>query len=166
VLAGGRSRRFGSDKALAEFGGQPLIEYAIAALAAQTDRVVICGRSWPGHDGLADVPPGGEGPLAGLAAALLAAQGQGYRAVLTAPCDVTGLPPDLAARLSPGPAFAAGQPTVGLWPAALAPLLVAHFGETSDRSLMGWARRAGAVAVECGPIANINTPADLLALRD
>ena len=39
ILAGGRSSRFGSDKAFALLNGKPLIDHVIAALAAQTDAV-------------------------------------------------------------------------------------------------------------------------------
>ncbi len=46
VLAGGQSRRFGSDKALALLDGRPLIAHVIAALAAQTEAVIVCGKEW------------------------------------------------------------------------------------------------------------------------
>lgn len=38
ILAGGESRRFGSDKALFEYNGKKLIEYAIASLRP------VCGQ--------------------------------------------------------------------------------------------------------------------------
>ena len=47
VIAGGRSTRFGSDKALALIGGERLIDRTIAALDPQVDRLVVCGRKWP-----------------------------------------------------------------------------------------------------------------------
>jgi CTP:molybdopterin cytidylyltransferase MocA len=42
VLAGGRGRRFGRPKQLAQFRGRPLLEHAVAALsAAPVDRVIV-----------------------------------------------------------------------------------------------------------------------------
>ena len=35
ILAGGRSRRFGTDKARAEVGGTPLLRHAAASLSAR-----------------------------------------------------------------------------------------------------------------------------------
>jgi molybdenum cofactor guanylyltransferase len=48
VLAGGRSRRIGGAKALAELGGRPLISYPLAALsAAGLDAVVVAKSQSP-----------------------------------------------------------------------------------------------------------------------
>jgi molybdopterin-guanine dinucleotide biosynthesis protein A len=71
VLAGGRSRRMGRDKAEVEVAGRSMMSWVVAALEAVCDRVLIAGREdgWEGRAGLID-PPGGHGPLAGLAAAL------------------------------------------------------------------------------------------------
>ena len=44
VLAGGKSSRFGSDKALAEIAGHTLIAQAVDALAGWCDHVVVVGR--------------------------------------------------------------------------------------------------------------------------
>jgi len=163
VLAGGASRRFGSDKALAMLRGKPLIENVIAALATECETVIVCGRDWPSRRSLADRPGPGLGPLGGLAAAFHHAAASGHDAVLAAACDLAELPPGLAARLAPGPAVAAGQPALGLWPAALAARLDTHLA-SGGRSLFGWAAAAGARSVIVSGIANINTPADLAAL--
>lgn len=77
VLAGGHSTRFGRDKALATLGGRTLLDRAVSCLRGVCDgRVLVSsgdGISRPlVADGqIADVVPEG-GPLAGIAAALLA----------------------------------------------------------------------------------------------
>lgn len=161
VLAGGQSRRFGSDKALALLDGKPLIEHAIAALAAQTDAVIVCGR----EGGSPDRPAPGLGPLGGINAALHKATARSFDAVLTCPCDLPLLPPDLAARLAGG-GYVEAMPVIGLWPASLASLLDVHLASGEDRSVRGWARAAGIPAIALnGELPNLNTPAELAAFR-
>ena len=62
----------------------------------------------------------------------------------------------------PDPAVFAGQHLIGLWPAALSPLLDAHLG-TGQRSVRSWldACSARRIAEPC-PIGTANRPADLL----
>jgi molybdopterin-guanine dinucleotide biosynthesis protein A len=162
ILAGGEARRFGSDKALAEWRGQALIEHVAAGLAPQVEAVIVCGREHPGLVGVPDRPEAGLGPLGGIAAALHHAAEQGYDAVLTLPCDGPLVPGDLAARLAGG-AYLAGSPVVGLWPARMADGLDAHLAAGGDRSVRRWARSAGVRAVE-GELVNVNRPEDLAAL--
>lgn len=160
VLAGGESRRFGSDKALALLDGRPLIEHAVAALAAQTEAVIVCGR----EGGIPDRPEPGLGPLGGINAAIHEAAARGFDAVLTCGCDVPSLPADLSVRLGAG-AYVAEMPVIGLWPATLGDALDRHLASGGDRSVRGWAAAAGIAAVTLGvPLANLNTPADLAAL--
>ncbi|MFZ4689683.1 MAG: molybdenum cofactor guanylyltransferase [Polymorphobacter sp.] len=161
VLAGGASSRFGSDKALALFAGKPLIDHAIAALAPQVESLVIVGRDWPGFGRVDDLPATGLGPLGGLCGALTHAAAHGFDAVLCVPCDTLGLPPDLAARLSPGPAVAKDQRSIGLWPAALGPALLARLASGGSRAIHVWAAACEARDVDCGALHNINTPDDL-----
>ncbi|HEX3119910.1 MAG TPA: molybdenum cofactor guanylyltransferase [Candidatus Acidoferrum sp.] len=76
VLAGGASRRFGRDKALVEFDGEPLIARLCRVLQAATDAPVrIIGDAGKyGHIGVecvADQWPG-EGPLGGIITGLAA----------------------------------------------------------------------------------------------
>ncbi len=163
VLAGGRSLRFGSDKALAMLRGKPLIDNVIDALAPQVDAVVICGRDHGGLLALADRPGPGQGPLAGLSAALHHAAAAGFDRVLSVGCDMPDLPADLVARLGGAPAVADGQWLVGLWPATLATRLDAHLA-AGNRSLRGWADAVGAARIALPPLANINRIEDLAAL--
>jgi len=75
VLAGGRSRRMGTDKALISIDGITLVERAVGALrSAGADPVVVIGGNRPaiealGLDAIDDIWPG-EGPLGGIITAL------------------------------------------------------------------------------------------------
>ncbi|MGD9811442.1 MAG: molybdenum cofactor guanylyltransferase [Sphingobium sp.] len=163
IIAGGAARRFGDDKGAVLLGGVALVDHAAAALRGQCDDLVIVGRQWPGMVSLADRPRPGEGPLGGLNAALHHARDNGFDAVLCAGCDTLPLPPDLAERLSPGPAVVDGHWLMGLWPASLADDLDARLAGQADRSIRGWMRHIGARMVALpGPFYNINTP-DALA---
>lgn len=167
VLAGGESRRFGSDKLSARLGERTLLDHAIHWLSGHVDTVVVCGRAGAPVRCLADIPAPGLGPLGGLAAALCHAEAGGYAAVLSIPGDTPRLPADLVARLqAAGPvAFVASCPVIGLWPAALAAKLVAHLTHNPDRSMRAWCRAAGAIPLELDqPIPNVNHPTDLDAL--
>lgn len=66
MLAGGGSRRFGSDKTRALIDGRPLLDLAVSAVAEAVDEVVVVGPWAP--DGVRHVlePERGQGPLAGL----------------------------------------------------------------------------------------------------
>lgn len=162
ILAGGQARRFGSDKAQALYEGTRLIDRVAAALAAQCDAVIVCGREEPGFMCLADWPGPGLGPLGGLAAALRNAVEQRFDAVLSAGVDVPDLPHDCAAHLAgDGAAIVASQPVVGLWPVAAGEALEA-FLAGGGRSLYGFAERIGARQVELArPLMNVNRPEDL-----
>lgn len=163
ILAGGQSRRFGSDKALAMVDGAPMIEIVIAALGPQVDALAVCGRDWPGLISLDDRPGGGAGPLAGLNAALHHAATRGYAGVLAVPVDVLPLPPDLRALLvGEGAATFSQQHAVGYWPASLAGRLDTYLAQ-GHRRIDGWIALAGARRVdEPLPMRNINRREDLL----
>ena len=93
VLAGGRARRFGSDKLRADLGGAALIDRALTGVrAALPGAVVIAVGPAPDGPGLVphvrwvrEAPPGG-GPVAALAAAL-AVLSPGSRVVLVVAGD-------------------------------------------------------------------------------
>ncbi len=162
VIAGGKSTRFGSDKAIAAYQGRQLIDHAIASLADQTAEVVICGRQHDDLLSISDQPAPGMGPLGGIAAALIEAQARGYAAVLTAPCDAINLPDNLLNLLFPFPAYAESLPVIGLWPVSAAADALAILESEDIHSVKAFARRISAQPVKL-PIepANINTAADL-----
>ena len=162
VLTGGRSSRFGSDKAAAEWNGRRLADHAAALVAQHVDAVVSVG----GADGVPDVPRAGLGPLGGVAGALAHAAAHGFDSVLTIACDMPRVPTALIwALLRRAPAYCSDAPVLGHWPAALGDQL-ARWIEGEDRSMLGWAREIGAIPITSPvPLGNINTPADLEALR-
>ncbi|MFC3860689.1 molybdenum cofactor guanylyltransferase [Deinococcus antarcticus] len=79
ITAGGKSRRFGSDKALARLDGVTLLERVAASLNDAQRKILIAPRGSYSLSGWEVVPDGrpGEGPLAGLETALTAA-GSGW----------------------------------------------------------------------------------------
>lgn len=148
IIAGGRSSRFGSDKAQALVEGRSLLDHACAALAAQTDDLVICGRASANRRSLPDRPVPGLGPLGGINAALHDALARGFTHVLTVPVDTFPLPCDLAQRLCHhAPRTLRTQHLIGGWPASLAPLLDAHL-LAGRRSLRSWAISCGATDID------------------
>ena len=167
VLAGGRARRFGGDKALALLHGRPLIEHAAEAVARHAAAVVICGRTHEPYAGLADRPRADMGPLGGLNAALHHAVEEGFGAVLTTGCDMPIFPDALAqALIGEGAAIVEGQYLMGYWPSALAPKLDVHLRENGDRSVRVWLAAVGPRQVAASPLPNINMPEDLERLEN
>lgn len=162
LIAGGKSTRFGSDKALAQVHGRTLIDQVAETLSAQCAEMVVVGREHPGLRSISDQPAPDLGPLGGIAAALLEAQARGYSAVLTVPCDVYDLPDDLLKQLHPFPAYVESLPVIGLWPAYAAADALAVLESGDPHSIKGFARRISARAVKLSrDPANINTAADL-----
>lgn len=163
VLAGGRSTRFGSNKAEAVLDGRTLLDHARARLAGWCGAVVVIGA---GADCVPDWPQPGMGPLGGIAGALRFARDAGFGAVLTCGVDSLGLPDDLPELLAPGPAYVADQPVVGLWPVAAAGAVEAILAGSGRHSMRALAEAVGARAVMLpSPSINVNTPADLARIR-
>ena len=93
VLAGGRSTRMGTDKALLLFDGRPLAAHALATLRQSEISAALAG----GHPSLAALAtliadPLGLGPLSGICAALASTQADFS---LFVPVDLPLLPPSL-----------------------------------------------------------------------
>jgi molybdopterin-guanine dinucleotide biosynthesis protein A len=116
VLAGGRARRFGSDKLLADVDGRPLVCHAIDALAATTGRVLLVlapGVPTPVRETeivtvVRDRMPF-EGPLAGLLTGLEVA---GEPVAIVVGGDMPGLVPAVLEALVAGLADPAADAAV------------------------------------------------------
>lgn len=162
ILAGGQSRRFGSDKAAALFEGQALLDHVAEALRPQVSDLVVAGKQWPGLETVADLPEAGLGPLGGLAGALDHAWRHDFDAVLSSGCDVIGLPSSLSALLGAGPAIVADMPIVGLWPVSARTTLIDWLADQQNRSVYRFADHINArrIALDA-PLRNINRPDDL-----
>jgi len=185
ILAGGRSTRFGSDKARALVDGSPLIvRVARLADAAGLRPVTAIAREVGAYDDLgvttlADIRPG-QGPLAGLETALLAARSSDtWVALLT--CDLLVLDPVwvatlCAARASAGNAGAIVfaddvrfQPAPGLYHARLLPRLqkrlasaAAGLGKASFQALLDEAMTVRLpLPANWPPVISANRPTDL-----
>jgi molybdopterin-guanine dinucleotide biosynthesis protein A len=165
ILGGGRSSRFGSDKAVAVLQGRPLMDHAWAGLRPHVEAVITVGRDWPGMARVEDQPVPGLGPLGGLLGALTYARTVGFDHVLTCGCDTVGLQAEAVAALSPAPAVLDVLPIVGLWPVGLSETLREWMADPANRSVYRFADHAGARRVTVAqPPANINRPEDLATL--
>ena len=163
VLAGGRSRRFGRDKALATIAGVTLLEMALDVLRDQCDQVCVAGRLVAGVMTTSDWPAPGMGPLGGIAGALRMAVELGHAQVLSTAVDIPDLPGDLLTRLDPAPSCIADQPVVGLWRSADLPSLEALLKQPGSHSLKAFVRACNARSVTLPlRLANLNTQRDLV----
>lgn len=176
VLAAGRATRFGADKLLADFRGEPLVAHALrAALAAPVARVVLVGGT---HLPISADPrlsrvDGGAG-LADSLKAGLAAVGE-VDGVFVFLGDMPLVPHGLAARLAEalGDALAAvpgrdGQPghPVLLSRAAMA-LVEGLAGDNGLGKLLRSRADVVRLAVDdAGAVADVDTPTDLGALTE
>jgi len=166
VLAGGRAKRFGSDKALARLGEATLLDHALASLSPHVDALVVIGRDTAPVAVAPDLPRADLGPLGGIAGALAHARAIGCTSVLTTACDTPMLPGTLVtALLACEAAHAAEAPTVGHWTVRLLEPLLARLNTGESRSIRRWAADAGVATVLPGvTVANINTAEDLAGL--
>lgn len=184
VLAGGEGRRMGGDKPLMPWGQTTLIGRAVAQARAFGGEIAVAVRDPRQVAGAVDTlllvdAADIQGPLAGLASALMFARDIGAVDVLTLPCDAPRLPLDLAQRLAldlrGGAKVAIAQsagrlhPTCALWRTAALNVLPRYIA-SDQRSLKGFAATLGMACVEWSaeegdPFANANTPEELAGLQ-
>lgn len=93
ILAGGRSRRMGQDKAVLRLGGKSLLEWTLALAERSGDQVVVAGPPRPGIEAnyVPDLPGFPTSSLLGLASALDGAAGQWQLAI---GCDMPFVRPE------------------------------------------------------------------------
>ena len=184
LLAGGSSRRMGTDKGLSQLGGKPLAHWSAATLAAVSrTRAQIGGAPLPGLGWkvLEDLRPGC-GPAAGLETAL--ACFPGAIAVVCA-VDTPFVPPALlrhaAAKIGTGVEAALPRtegrwhPLVGAYSPAILPSLTAWL-ESGRFRLQTFLDRRHVAALEGDELEqfgdpevslmNVNSKADLARAED
>lgn len=182
ILAGGRSRRFGSDKASATLNGRTFIEILITRLRSQTSGPIAINSSdtllnyGPEHPILSDGITGGLGPLVGIYTALLWAKSIGSETVITVPVDTPMLPDGFVDALAalPAPTVARrGQqlhPIHAIWSIELMDTLARNIAG-GLRSLQEWVVKCDAQycdfnqAYAIDPFFNVNSQNDLSALE-
>lgn len=191
ILAGGRSSRMGSAKALLEIGSDTILGHIVRQLAPQTSEIKLnAPEDFPNPLGLRLLPDrveGQVGPLAGVLSGLrdIEAQRPGETHLLTVPSDSPFLPSDLAVRLqreanNPDAIVIAASggrdhPVFGLWPISLANDLEVWLADPENRRMKAFLNRHCVVTAEfpmietpfgaLDPFFNINTPDDLEEAR-
>ena len=185
VLAGGRSVRFGGEKAVALLDGRPLLEWAAQRLRSVCARVAINVRAGSEAEAVAqahnlptlyDEAGDALGPLAGVKVGLIWAEAQGARLLGVSPCDSPLLPDDLYLRLldhaDGGPAMAetrdGRQPLCALWPVTALSAVREALRDGAHPPTRQMLERIGARKVlfdSPEAFANINTREDLAAVQ-
>ncbi len=181
VLAGGRSSRFGSEKAMARLEGRPLVAHAAHALQGGCQALAMnapagcAAAAWARTEALpllSDPPDAPDGPLTGVLEGLRWARALGCDALATSPCDTPWLPLDLVATLADAlgeapAAFAAtpsgSHPLCTVWRVGLEGALaeVLSSGHPSVRAWLTGIGAAQATFADASAFANVNTVQDL-----
>jgi len=181
VVAGGRSTRFGGEKAAALLDGRPLLLWAVRRLQRSCARVAVNARPGTETEALAraeglqvlhDAPGDPDGPLAGVKAGLGWALAQGARSLAVSPCDAPLLPDEVFVRLiqaaGPSAAMAATaegrQPLCAVWPVDALGALTQTLEGGAHPPTWRMLASLGAVEVRFDPaeaFANVNTREDL-----
>ena len=186
VLAGGQSRRMGSDKLFSDLGGKPLVAHAVERLKAQMEHVAIVAPPKKRKDLkfksvsiLSDHHEGFQGPLAGIFAGLHNAEIHGFEGIVTVAADTPFYPEDYADRITePRSKYFPQEelvtiartpdglhPVFGTWSVSAIPTIL-ELLDNDTRKVMAAADAIGWEAVDfdvsgIDPFFNINTPEDL-----
>ncbi len=185
LLAGGRSRRFGVEKAMALFAGRTLLDWSlqslvevceIVAVSAPAGSAAFAAAAGAGHEVLPDNPDHPAGPLAGIAAGLAWARERGFRHLATLPCDTPLLgATELVALGAPtgdrSAVFATTvhgpEPLCAVWSTDLAALLADRLTAGRHPSVKALLSEIGATPVffaDPTPFEDADTPQALAAL--
>jgi molybdopterin-guanine dinucleotide biosynthesis protein A len=181
ILAGGRSSRFGSDKAFAKLAGSPLIAHVAGALDSCAGVLAIAGTReaaiFLDAIPLPDPPGCPKGPLSGVLAGLQWAQEAGADWLVTATCDVPLVPTDMGERLieaavAKGAEMAIARtsdgshPLCGAWRPRLWSRLAKVLRHGTHPAVRRFAMEMSAIEIQFSErerFSNINTVADLKA---
>ena len=163
LLVGGASRRFGSPKALAYFGGETLAERAWRVLGAACEERVAVGKEadalplpFPVLDDGSDV----RAPIAGLVAGLRAAS---HDVCVVLPVDCPLISAESLLRLAAhAPAAPPSGPLPGAYRRNVLPALERKL-ERGDYSLRDL--EASIVEIDSDELVNVNTADELAALE-
>ena len=186
VIAGGRSVRFGGEKAVALLAGKPLLMWAVRRLQGSCAAVAVNARPGTEAEALArqeglpllyDSPGDAAGPLAGVKAGLAWASGLGALTLSVSPCDAPLLPDDLFVRLiqaaGTGAAMAetdeGRQPLCAVWPVGALNRVTEALAGGAHPPTWRMLESLGASRVyfqDAGAFANVNTRADLAAIAE
>jgi len=196
ILAGGKSRRMfpqqaaGGEKAFTELGGRPMIAHVAERFAPQVARLIVSANADPAQYApfaeavIPDISSAGQGPLAGLLAAMIWAQAHApaATAISSVTVDVPFLPLNLVARLDQARKGAAAiatsaqrrHPTIGIWPITWRERVKLAL-ESNELGVNNFALRNSTIEVSfpfgniggfrVDPFFNANTPEDLLTAR-
>ncbi len=178
VLAGGKSTRMGTEKALLPIGGHPMITYVISTLKKIFTEVIVCGADSVRYEFLGvpivqDIFPGC-GPLAGIHSSLAHSKTQ---PVFVLSCDTPFVPEELvryildfSTSLQTRVAFSEGvlQPLCGLYAQECLPIMETDL-RRAKYSIVRTLESIEYAAVSIGPnlsfykqfiFSNVNRPED------
>lgn len=177
IIAGGKSKRMGTEKALVKLGPKSLIVRVVDRILPQVEDIIINANGDTKRfeflelDIIPDIEIEVDTPLAGIHSALTYAQEEGYDAVVTVPSDSPFLPHDLVRKLAGTKAAFAnskGQDhfLTGFWPVTLLANLKNEIHKSNR--VQDWVFKIDATKVnwradDYDPFININTPADMTA---
>lgn len=185
ILAGGRSTRFGEDKAMAMLAQAPLIGHVWRVLAPDCERVAVSAR--PGGEAeawargielpvLHDDMAGSAGPLWGVHAGLVWAKDHDAARLAVCPCDTPSVPKGFVAALAAadqGRGAVAADTAGGLhalcslWPLEVLDTVTAQLQQQHHIPTHRLQAELGFVVVTLGPpeaFANVNSRDDLARL--
>jgi molybdopterin-guanine dinucleotide biosynthesis protein A len=163
LLVGGASTRFGSPKALAQLDGETLVQRAWQTIGAACEERLAVGKNADGLElpfELVDDGTDVRAPIAGVVAGLRTAR---HDVCVFLPVDCPLISVDSLLRLAAStPARPQTGPLPGAYPRTLLPELERKL-ERGDYSLRNLP--ATVLELDARELANVNTPADLDALR-
>jgi len=162
VLVGGASRRFGSPKALARFGGETLAERAWRALGEACDEVLAVGKTADGLELPFPVLDDGSterAPVFGVVAGLRAAA---HESVVFLPVDCPLLTPEALRALGQAVAVPQTGPLPGAFAKSMLPEIEAR---VAAGRLSLWGVNERVLELDERLLADVDTPQELEALE-